>query len=62
LVEIKTGDILVGYLPSKKIKVVRDWLDEYRTGVEENFYELNPSLRSQNRNEISSIRKKKGGK
>lgn len=47
LVNIRTGLIVEGYLSNKKLRVVQDWLSEgkNREIVEENFYELNPSLR-----------------
>jgi hypothetical protein len=47
LVNIRTGEIVEGYLQNKKLRIVQDWLSEgkNREIVEENFYELNPSLR-----------------
>jgi hypothetical protein len=47
LVDIRTGKIYDGYIPSKKLRVVKEWLAEgnNRSVVEENFYELNERLR-----------------
>ena len=46
LVDIRTGQIFRGNLPSKKLQVAQDWLNESnrRELVEKNFYELNPRL------------------
>lgn len=72
LVEIRTGEIYDGYLPSKKLKVVQRWLaeGENRSITEENFYELNPKLRLEERQikketikkKVKTKKKKKGGK
>lgn len=47
LIDIRTGNIIKGILAGKKLRIVRDWLDEKdrRKLTEENFYELNPKLR-----------------
>lgn len=46
LVNIRTGEMLAGYIPSKKLKVVQQWLreGENRKRTEQSFYELNPGL------------------
>ena len=46
-VNIRTGEIVKGYLPGKKLKIVQDWLNEgnNRALTEQNFYELNPRLK-----------------
>lgn len=46
LVEIRTGNLLGGSLPPKKIKLVREWLMEgdRRKDIEQKFYALNPRL------------------
>ncbi|ASS47999.1 MAG: hypothetical protein A3D31_01090 [Candidatus Fluviicola riflensis] len=46
LVNIRTGEVFEGSLPSKKLRIVQDWLDEgnRRELIEKNFYELNPRL------------------
>lgn len=68
LVEIRTGDVYAGYLSPKKLKVVKEWLNESenRKVVEENFYELNPRLRASGAikkiNPQEKKRKKQGGK
>lgn len=48
LVEINTGEIIEGYLSGKKLRVVKEWLEEGENRVltEKNFYELNPRLKS----------------
>ena len=48
LVEIRTGEIFAGDIPPKKLKIVQQWLEEgdNRKLAEENFYELNPRLRT----------------
>jgi hypothetical protein len=47
LVNIRTGEVVAGYLTGKKLKVVQDWLSvgDNRKLVEKNFYELNPRLK-----------------
>lgn len=47
LINIRTGEVYAGHIPSKKLRVVQEWLEgnENRKIVEENFYELNPRLR-----------------
>ncbi len=47
IVEIRTGKIIEGEIPSRKLRVVQDWLKEegVRKWVEEVFYQLNPRLR-----------------
>ena len=47
LIAIRTDELIAGELPIKKLRLVRDWLSEKgnRTWAE-NFYELNPRLRS----------------
>lgn len=64
LVNIRTGEIVQGYLPNKKLKIVNDWLNEgnNRVLVEENFYELNPCLRPKVVEEKPVIKKKKKSK
>jgi hypothetical protein len=49
LIDIRTGKVMKGKLPGKKIRIVQDWLShgERRKLTEENFYELNPALRPQ---------------
>lgn len=46
LVNIRSGEVFEGSLPSKKLRIVQDWLNEgdRRKLVEKNFYELNPKL------------------
>jgi hypothetical protein len=47
IVNIRTGVIIQGYIPAKKLKFVEKWLIENNNKIliEENFYELNPMLR-----------------
>ncbi|CAN5379326.1 hypothetical protein BH09BAC5_BH09BAC5_16190 [soil metagenome] len=47
LINIRTGEVVEGYLSGKKLRIVQKWLDqgENRKVAEENFYELNPRLR-----------------
>jgi hypothetical protein len=47
IINIRTGKVIKGYIPGKKLKIVQNWLaeKENRIVVEENFYELNPRLR-----------------
>ena len=49
-IDIRSGKILNGYLPGKKLKVVQRWLaeDDNRVKVEESFFKLNPDLRIRN--------------
>ena len=60
LVNIRTGEIVQGYLPNKKLKVVNDWLDEgnKRMLVENIFCELNPNLRPKTE-QLNPLEKKK---
>jgi len=46
LVNIRTGELFAGYIPSKKLRIVQQWLAEgdNRQRTEQNFYELNPGL------------------
>jgi DNA-binding XRE family transcriptional regulator len=46
LIEIKTGHLIAGSLPPKKLRLVRDWITEpnRRKQLEKKFYELNPRL------------------
>lgn len=46
LVNIRTGEVFEGSLPTKKLRIVQDWLSDgdTRERVEKNFYELNPKL------------------
>jgi hypothetical protein len=46
LVNIRTGEVIEGKLPSRKLRIVQDWLAEgdRRERVEQNFYELNRRL------------------
>lgn len=46
LIDIRTGKLFKGYIPNKKLSVVQKWLNGNRELVEQNFYELNPSLRN----------------
>lgn len=50
LVHIRTGEVIQGSLPSKKLKIVQEWLkrDDMFLLVEQNFYELNPRLAPKN--------------
>jgi len=61
LVAIRTGEILRGYLPAKKLKKVRGWLAANHIIVKENFYELNPGLRPVSGNKEPGNNKRKGG-
>lgn len=47
IVSIRTGEIIKGYLPSRKLLVVQTWLNEgdVKWRVEEIFFELNPHLK-----------------
>ncbi len=58
-INIRTGEIVEGYISNKKLKVVQTWLEEgtKRKEVEHNFYELNPKLKPQ-----KAVPKKKGEK
>ncbi|MCW3083929.1 MAG: hypothetical protein JWP12_1295 [Bacteroidetes bacterium] len=68
LVNIRTGEIVEGYISGKKLKIVQEWLSENRAIVEENFYELNPRLRLPEKKEptkkvpVKKKTTKKGGK
>ena len=59
LIDIRSGQLLEGFLPGKKLRIVQIWLSEgeNRVIVEENFYELNPGLRP--RKEKRKAKKKK---
>jgi hypothetical protein len=65
LVAIRSGRIFAGKLESKKLKLVNKWLEtgSNRSIVEENFFELNPRLRSREEkpagSKNKSIRKKR---
>jgi hypothetical protein len=47
IVSIRTGEILKGHLPSRKLLVVQTWLNEgdVKWRVEEIFYELNAHIK-----------------
>ncbi len=47
LIEIRTGKIFEGWIPSNKLKVVQKWLKkgENRKLAEKIFFELNPRLK-----------------
>ena len=47
LIDIRSGNILQGFIPKKKLKVVQEWLNEAKNKevVEQNFFELNPRLK-----------------
>ncbi|MEO5644607.1 MAG: DUF4160 domain-containing protein [Bacteroidia bacterium] len=59
LVNIRTGEIVGGYLSAKKLRIVQLWLDEgeNRKVTEENFYELNPRLRLEQVKELKATKK-----
>ena len=64
LVNIRTGEILKGVLPPKKLKIVQEWLADNRQRAETNFYELNPGLSQTNykkkkKTSVQNKRKKK---
>ncbi len=62
LVNIQTGEIVEGYLPGKKIKIVQKWLTDNRKRAETIFYELNPGLNYANykrKKKISANKKRK---
>ena len=64
LVNIRTGEILEGFLPPKKLKIVQKWLADNRQRTETNFYELNPRLSQTNykkkkKTSVQNKRKKK---
>ena len=46
LLNIKTSEVMGGRLPSKKLRIVQDWLAEgdRRERLVNNFYQLNPRL------------------
>jgi hypothetical protein len=48
LINIQTGEIVEGYLPGKKIKIVQKWLADNSKRAETIFYELNPGLNPSN--------------
>lgn len=50
MVDIRSGRIIEGYIPGKKLKIVQRWLDEAdnRMTTEESFFEFNPGLRIRN--------------
>lgn len=62
LVNIRTGEVFEGYISSKKLRVVQDWLNENenRKLIEEIFYELNERLRPQKEKNTAKVAKKKG--
>lgn len=71
LVNIRTGEIVEGFISNNKLRVVQEWLGEgdNRKNTEENFYELNPRLRPQKNQEkkpaakkVTKKNKKKGKK
>jgi hypothetical protein len=47
IVAIRTGEVLKGYVPSRKMLFVQTWLNEsnVRLLLEEMFFELNPQLK-----------------
>jgi hypothetical protein len=47
LIDIKTGEVLKGYLPKPKLKKIKDWLNtaNNKATLEEIFFKLNPGLR-----------------
>jgi len=64
LVNIRTGEIVEGYISKSKLRVVQEWLNEgnNRKNVENNFYELNPRLRQQETKNKSYSEKEKNKK
>ena len=50
LIEIRSGKLIRGFLPKKKLKIVQQWLGvaDNKVRAEKNFYELNPGLSPEN--------------
>lgn len=50
IIEIRSGKLIKGFLPAKKLKIVQQWLRvaDNRKRAEKNFYELNPTLNPEN--------------
>lgn len=45
LIEIESGNIYAGSLPSKHLKIVFEWLSENAVWALEVYYQLNPELK-----------------
>lgn len=45
LIEIESGKIYAGSLPSKQLKIVFEWLSENAVWALEVYYQLNPELK-----------------
>jgi Domain of unknown function (DUF4160) len=61
LVNIGTGELIEGFIPNKKLKLVQAWLAQgtNRSIVEQNFYELNPKLKPTGEKSSGSSNKSK---
>jgi hypothetical protein len=62
LENIRTGEIMAGVLPHKKLKIVQKWLADNKKRAEINFYELNPVLSPVNykrKKKLSANKKRK---
>lgn len=46
IIEIKSGEILQGSLPSKQLKYVQVWSDIHRNELLENFRQLNSDIKT----------------
>jgi hypothetical protein len=51
LIEVRSSKILMGNIPSRKLKIIEVWLNEgkRRALIEKNFFELNPHLKFDNK-------------
>jgi hypothetical protein len=45
IIEIETGKICAGYLPSRQLKKASAWINENKDWALSLFYELNPQLK-----------------
>jgi hypothetical protein len=50
LIDVRSSKILMGNIPSRKLKIIEVWLNEgeRRSLIEKNFFELNPHLKFNN--------------
>ena len=60
LIDIRTGEVYAGYLPGRKLRMVKEWLEngDNRILVEARFYEINPGLALKTRHENEKGNKK----
>jgi len=44
ILELRSGKVMVGYLPLKQLKRAKNWLEENRIMAQQIFKELNPDI------------------